>query len=420
MRIAYLCADHGIPVRGHKGASVHVREMVSALQAQGHAVRVFSPNPGTGNAIAAPLEVIGASGFPDWCARQARRLGDRRHPRLDKEVRELAYNVTLYLRVLRQLRRWRPDAIYERYSLLNLAGLVLARRLGVPHLLEVNAPLRLERARTKGLALGGMAELVEGRIFAGTDAMLVVSTTLRAYTLAHGARAARTTVQPNAVDTTRFRPGRERAVTRQRLGLHADAFVVGFAGSLKPWHGVGTLLNAFALLRADVPEARLLIAGEGPQGETLRAQVAGLGMDDAVIFTGGVLHDEMPDLLAAVDVGVAPYTEVPDFYFSPLKLYEYMASGLGVVASNVGEIAGLVRDGDTGLLCPPGDVPALAAALIDLARDPERRAALGVAAHAEAERHTWAANARLVTTLIERCIHAGDDRRAAILATREQ
>jgi glycosyltransferase involved in cell wall biosynthesis len=384
--------------------------MVTALTAQGHDVRVFAPNPGKGTSLAAPLHTISSTGLPDACSRVARQVAGWRHPRLDKEARELAYNLTLYRHIHAQVGGWRPDAVYERYSLFNLAGLALARRLGVPHLLEVNAPLRHERARTKGLALDAVARLVERRLFSASDAVLTVSTALRHHALEQGACPARTLVLPNAVDTRRFAPGARRHASgdrgasvrspvRARLGLATDAFVVGFAGSLKPWHGTDALLDAFAQMKDHVPGARLLIVGEGPQGDALRTRAAGLGIGRDVIFTGRVAHDEMPELLAAMDVAVAPYLEVPDFYFSPLKLYEYMASGLAIVASDAGEIAALVRDGQSGLVCPPGDVAALCSALLRLAHDAGLRARLGAAARREVERHTWSENARIVAHL---------------------
>jgi glycosyltransferase involved in cell wall biosynthesis len=118
-----------------------------------------------------------------------------------------------------------------------------------------------------------------------------------------------------------------------------------------------------------------------------------------VIFTGRVTHDAMPGLLGAMDIGVAPYLAVPDFYFSPLKLYEYMAAGLAVVASDAGEIGTLVRDGQTGLLCPPGDATALRGALRRVVNDAAVRARLGASARDEAERHTWRENARTVARL---------------------
>jgi glycosyltransferase involved in cell wall biosynthesis len=399
VRIAYLCADFGIPIRGHKGASVHVREMVTALTAEGHDVRVFSPNASGSNHVAAPLHAVSPDGLPETC----RRLVRRARPgtgRLDKEVRELVYNVTFYRAVGKALASWCPDAVYERYSLFNFAGVALARQSGVPHLLEVNAPLRLERAETRGLTLDRVAAAVERRVFGSADAVLTVTAALKRYVLTRGGRAERTRVLQNAVDVDRFAPARtDRQAARARWGLSEDALVIGFAGSLKPWHGTDTLLDAFGQLHGVIPGVHLLMVGEGPMGETLRERAAERGLSTAVTFTGAVDHSDMPHLLAGMDIGVAPYLDAPNFYFSPLKIYEYMAAALPVVASDAGDIGSLVRDGETGLLCTPGDAASLASALQCLIAAPRLRAALSVAARAEAERHTWRGNARVVAKL---------------------
>ena len=103
MRIAYLCADFGIPILGHKGASVHVRELVTALTAEGHEVRVFSPNPSGSNTLAAALHAVSPDGLPETCRRLLRRALPGAGP-LDKEVRELAFNLTFYRSVRSKLR----------------------------------------------------------------------------------------------------------------------------------------------------------------------------------------------------------------------------------------------------------------------------------------------------------------------------
>jgi glycosyltransferase involved in cell wall biosynthesis len=373
--------------------------MVAALQRQGHEVRIFTPNPGKGNTLPMPIHHVDGAGLPDLCVRFTPSATCRVCPRLGKELRELAYNLTLYRSVLKQRGTWSPDCVYERYTLFNLAGLAVARRFGVPHLLEVNAPLQMERERTIGLTLRLLAERFDRQLFRGADGVLVVSHALRSYILDHGADEERVSLLPNGVDTERFRSDTEAAGMRTQLGLAPDAFVVGFAGSLKPWHGTDVLLDAFALLHKEAQRARLLIVGDGPQRDALRERASQLALQGAVVFTGAVPHDEMPAMLRAMDVGVAPYLEIPDFYFSPLKLYEYMASGLPVVASDAGEIGTLIRHEETGVLVPCGNVAVLADRLLRLKRDEMLRSCLGNAARLEAERHSWNQNARFVAKL---------------------
>jgi glycosyltransferase involved in cell wall biosynthesis len=117
----------------------------------------------------------------------------------------------------------------------------------------------------------------------------------------------------------------------------------------------------------------------------------------------------MPGCIGAMDVAVAPYDASPDFYFSPLKLFEYMAAGRPVIAAGIGQIAECLRDGETGLLYPPGDVSALAQRIGQVIDDPDGARRLGEAARAEAiANHSWDRNARIVTDLIgpERCRRA--------------
>jgi glycosyltransferase involved in cell wall biosynthesis len=101
--------------------------------------------------------------------------------------------------------------------------------------------------------------------------------------------------------------------------------------------------------------------------------------------------------MARWDVGVAPYHPVPDFYFSPLKVLEYMAAGCCVAASDLGQIRVLLGNGDRGVLVPPGDPDELAGALLQLAREPRRAAELAARGRRFVlSRHTWVRNARTV------------------------
>ena len=378
MRVAYVCADPGVPVFGHKGCSVHVQEVVRALGRRGARVTLIAQRLGGApppDLAGVPVHLLPA--LPDGDA--ARR-----------EQAALAANPVLAA----TLARCGPfDLVYERYSLWSYAGMEYTRATGTPGLLEVNAPLIEEQAAHRRLIDHAGAALVAARAFAAAQALLAVSAEVAAG-LAHGPAArGRVHVVPNGVDPARFSPAPSAAAGA--LG----PFTVGFVGSLKPWHGLPVLLEAFATLHRGAA-AHLVLVGDGPERARLETRGAAHGLRQAVTFTGAVAPAAVPGLLAGLDAAVAPYPAQAPFYFSPLKVYEYMAAGLPVVASRVGQIADVIQDGETGLLCPPGDAAALAAALVRLRHDPALRGRLGRAARAAVERdHTWDAVAGRILAL---------------------
>jgi glycosyltransferase involved in cell wall biosynthesis len=179
---------------------------------------------------------------------------------------------------------------------------------------------------------------------------------------------------------------------RRRRGL---GLTVGFAGSLKPWHGVEVLADAFVSAARKVFDLRLEVVGDGP----LAGVFDGVNLPPGRFRRYGARpHEETLRILASWDIGVAPYVAAcPTFYFSPLKVVEYMAAGACPVASDLGDIRDLLGDGARGVLVPPGDASALASALIELARDRARVASVGARARRHA--HTslsWRQNARRI------------------------
>src|SRR5207245_1792447 len=164
--------------------------------------------------------------------------------------------------------------------------------------------------------------------------------------------------------------------------------------------GWDVLVEAFARLHERAPDARLLLVGDGPARAAVCADLSACGLNGVVHCTGAVAPREVPGLLTSADVAVAPYPQATGFYFSPLKVYEYLAAGRAVVASRVGQLETVIRHDVNGLLCPPGDAGALAAALERLRCEPALRARLGRAARATVlYKHTWDAVAARVLEL---------------------
>ena len=405
MNVAYLCADRGIPVLGFKGASVHVREMVCAFARTGHEVTLFCTQRGAGNP-APPGSCLELPTQDDSAriAALAEELGvsaAAADKTLRRELERLAQDRALPAWVLASLNAMGrvPDLLYERYSLFHRAGVEIAAALGIPHILEVNAPLVEEQAQFRGLAQRELAERTEREVFARADHVVAVSAAMKGYVMRQGVPEARVTVLPNGVDGGRFHPGVDGRELRARHGL-GEHPVIGFVGSLKPWHGIDLLLDAFRSVRERHPEARLLVVGDGPAMDELRLRAASAPFAGSVELAGHVAHGEVPAYLAAMDVTVAPYQPREEFYFSPMKVIESMAAGRPVVAPRIGQIEELVRDGVEGRLYRPGDTAACAAAVCELLDDAGSRREMGRrAAHRAHCDFAWEANAERVAAL---------------------
>lgn len=381
MRIAVVCSDLGVRVPGTKGASLHLESISRALQDVGHQILLVGVQGHGGPPAGVDSLLLPHPG---------------RTSGLRRELRKLRFTARLAQNALEPLREFAPDVVYERLALFGVAGRRLARTLGARHVLEVNALLAAEEARWRGLWLAEVAGRRERLVLDGADLRLPVSAEVAAE-LRRISPGPPTAVVPNGLDSDLFRIRPARAPARLYYGLPIDADVLAFAGSLRPWHGVDIALRALAEL-ADV---HLCIAGDGPIRAELTRLSAELGVSDRVHWLGQLPHREMPRLLAASDVALAPYPELPAFGFSPLKLYEYLGAGTPVVASDIGQVHEALGAGRWGTLVPPGDPSALARGVRTVLADPRTARGRAAAAREVALReHSWRARAAWITQLM--------------------
>jgi glycosyltransferase involved in cell wall biosynthesis len=367
VRILYAAIDQTVP--GTVGGSVHVTAVAEGLAARGHEVHVLvTPGP-----PAFPTGPVHWIALPPPLGRKELRWARTRA-------------------VSRIARDLRPDAVIERYYNFGGEGILAGKSAGAVTMLEVNAPVIDHPGSRK--ALLDRALLVRPlqrwreRICRTADVIVSPDAAI----LPAGTPAAKIRVLEWGADTHRFRPGASATLPFER----PRGVLAVFAGAFRGWHGAIHLVRAIRSLReTKIADVSAVFLGDGPERPAVEAEAAGL---EGVVFTGAVPHASMPACLAAADIGVAPFdadAHAPlslGFYWSPLKIFEYMASGLPVVAPSIPRIASLVTSEREGLLYDPAERGGLAAALARLV-DPVLRRRLGDAARERAQReYSWDAH----------------------------
>jgi glycosyltransferase involved in cell wall biosynthesis len=295
-----------------------------------------------------------------------------------------------------------PSFIYQRYSLNSFAGIRLALQHRVPFVLEYNgSEIWMGRHWGRPLRHEELSSRIEVLNFGAADLIVVVSRPMQDELIARGVAADKIFVNPNGVDADRYRPDVDGSAVRAHYDLRDD-FVIGFIGTFGPWHGAEVLADAFVRLIAADPmrrgKLRLLMIGDGARLEAVRRILADGGVADRCVFTGLVAQEDGPAHLAACDILSSPHVPNPDgtpFFGSPTKLFEYMAMGKPIVASNLEQIGEVLEHRRTAWMVRPNDSSDLADGLRQLVEDPALRAALGSAARREAlDRYTWREHTR--------------------------
>ncbi len=375
------------------GQRVHIREVQDALRDLGHEVLEVSPVPAR--------EAAGETPVPTWRRRCLTALTGISPPGV-YELLELGYNLVAYQALARAIRRFRPDFLYERYALNTVAGAWVARRFGVPLLLEVNSPLADEKRDQGQLMLYRLARWLENDVLRRATRVLTVTGVLRRRLAGQaGLPPEQILVVPNGVRPEAFEVlSAEREARRRQLDLRGR-LVVGAVGFFREWHGIDLLLRCVAgnaVLRERVHV--LLVGGDGPAVPGLKATAARLGLAPQVTFAGDVPHGGVPSYLAAMDIGLIPRVVE---YASPLKLFEYLAAGLPVVAPRQENLMEILTDGTDALCFTPEDAAGLVCCRLRLVEDDGLRRRIGAAARQTIRQRglTWAGNAARIVEAFE-------------------
>lgn len=341
MRIAVWCAARGIPLYGPTGASAHLRGIAEALDRAGHDVTV---------AVHALVDARGQGGEP---LIGMPTVTVRPGVRWPEGLRTLGDRIDGHRLAARLWGAGRPDVVWERHEPRSAAAMRWARACGAIRVVELDAPLSIERRWPRPPRPGPLGR--EQRALRRADRVVAVSRWLADWAVDEaGCDPDRVVHAPNGVPP---QPAVDRADARRRLGV-GDAPVVGFLGAMSAWQGAQVLPD---LLDRLGPGWRGLAVGAGPAPPADHPRLMRLGR---------VPEGEVPGLVAAMDVAIAPYGEDAPPWFCPLKIAAYRAQGVPVVAADVGDARLLVGDG--GEVLPVGAPLGAWAEAIVRARDRTR------------------------------------------------
>jgi glycosyltransferase involved in cell wall biosynthesis/SAM-dependent methyltransferase len=318
--------------------------------------------------------------------------------------------------LLTLLRTLAPAYVYERLCPGNAGASAACRELGIPHVVEYNGS-EISMSRSFGGQMPAQQALqlaIEDAAFHNAALVNVVSERVKDDLVARGVPAERVLVNPNGVDPSRYRPleGAERHELRESLGFDDGHCVIGFTGTFGGWHGIDVLAAAIPRICAAAPHARFLLIGDGQLRGTITEAVARHGLGDKVRMVGRVAQQQGARLLGACDLFVSPHSShMVDqrFFGSPTKLFEYMATGGGIVASDLEQIGEVLTPGlranqidaarldgpHRAVLCKPGDVDDFVDGVIQLVARPDLARHLGAnARRAAVSEFSWEQHVR--------------------------
>lgn len=335
-KIAAINQDHGIAPSRNKGAAVHLVAMRNAFTRLG-------------------CDVVAFDEPDDAVLRSALSQGGASQP---------------------------FDLVYERYALGSATGAEFARASGIPFVLEINAPLAEEQHRFRGKAETKSQRESDNFLFKQADCVVAVSSAVAEYACARGASPDAVIVCPNGVDAQRFNLRVDGAAVRREY-VPDDAFVIGFHGRLRPWHGFERLVLVVSNLLARNLPVHLLVVGDGEFDALAELP------DKHFTRVDWQPHAKVPQFVAAFDALALTYHADAPFYYSPLKLMEAMACGVVPLVPDLGDLSRLIAHGKNGYVYRAGDCNGLEKLLAELVVDHDKRHAIGRCAGEFAMAHSW-------------------------------
>lgn len=381
MKYLYHHRTQGLNVEG-----VHIRSICNALVDLGNEVRLISVTSNNDDFTKTPTSnnQSNPNKKPSLLKTLAKKL-----PEPIFELLEIAYNFYTFFRLWKVIHSYRPERIYERYSLFLFSTLILGKLYGIPVIYEINDSAQLVRLRP--LFFKPIAAFIEKLTFKHSNGLVFVSKRLREIILnAYPSIRTKSIISPNASNKNIFFfDENKKNQSKADLNLQGKT-VCGFIGCFAFWHGVHHFMEKIAPKLKSHPNLVLLLIGDGETLPEVRNIVNKYGLSDQVLLTGNVPHGEIINYVRAMDFSVLPSSNE---YGSPMKMFELMGAGVPLVAADYPPVVEILENGKDGWLFPQGDFDACIDLLLDIHQNPKKIvAAANLAEKKIHSQHQWCNN----------------------------
>ncbi len=390
MRILYL--NYMNDLYGSSiGSTIKAKKLLQGLRDRGHEVVEYWPfdRPGT---------ETGSTTVERGTRKRSRRL--RRWLFTPKQV---LWNAVTFCKEIRLLRRVRPDLVIVRLDLYRVSAVLAARWYRLPVILEADGAMSYEWLRYNNpdgvLWKSWVLNLEYLNLHYSTHIIAQSQVTRNYYRRLHKVSSSSLSVITNGTDIPVCKKREQR---RRELSIPSDAIVCGFLGSLHYWHGIDSFLSLFQSVLPRFPQVYFLFLGSGgPLTQKIQDSIQN-DLSRRIVFVPYIEHDMIADYVDLFDVALAPYPKTKVFYYSPVKIFEYMALGKAILTVPLGQIRRVLSDGQSALFYRYDDPSDLEKKFVTLIEHPEQRAALGhEAARLIREYHTWAHKAEALEIICQ-------------------
>ena len=376
----YLYDLYGISI----GSTIKAERLMEALENEGHEIKIYwrKKQPISGEA-------------------------ERSHPSirdiLKKIFSKYVHDMKLFLvnfkyifEEYKILKQEAPDLLIARMDLYVFSALLVSKLLKIPMINEADAPCVYEALEfhKEFWSIPKLPAFLEKSNLKQSELNICVSQTAKEYFLNYGIQDNKVKVITNGADVNKFHKDINSSKVVEKYDLK-DKIIIGFVGSFHIWHGVENLINIIKNVLSKNTEVVFLLVGQGgPMKSSLEGFIKTEKLFKNVYMAGYIPPSEIPNYISAMDIVVAPYPKLKFFYYSPVKIFEYMACQKPVLTTNIGQISEIITDGENGVLCKPDDSDELLNKLLQLIVDREKRKKIGLNARKTiVDSHTWSIKA---------------------------